>query len=104
MFQDNLLKGIAGQNITEAEGKYKLTESLLTGDALTVFNTKSIERGRRTDNNFSKVLMGLTTYVRKITYSCVFFWSTVHYLQYLEHSGIHEWLLLKVRYNYWPYK
>ena len=43
MFQDNLLKGITGQNITEAEGKYKLTESLLTGDALTVFGTKSVE-------------------------------------------------------------
>ena len=63
MFQDNLLKGIAGQNITEAEGKYKLIESLLIGDALTVFNTKSVERGRRTDNNFSKVLMDLTTYI-----------------------------------------
>ena len=63
MFQDNLLKGITGQNITEAEGKYKLTESLLIGDALTVFNTKSVERGRRTDNNFAKVLMDLTTYI-----------------------------------------
>jgi hypothetical protein len=63
MFLRDLNKILVGQNITAAPAKYAMARLLLSGEALTVFNTHATEHGNETNNHFNLTLQNLTTHI-----------------------------------------